>query len=71
MQIDNRDKIEVEYKTNFQILWDKARSLIISVLTTTVVLIVVLAGMWLLFYFVLALAVFLFLLYIYNKLKNI
>jgi len=71
MQIDNKNKIKVEYKTNFQILWDKARSLIISLLTTTVVLIVVLAGMWLLFYFVLALVVFLFLLYVYNRLKNI
>ena len=71
MNIDNRNKVKVEYKTNFQILWDKAKHVIISLLTAAIVFFVVLAGMWLFFYFMLALVIFLFLLYIYNKLKNI
>ena len=71
MNIDNRNKVKVEYKTNFQILWDKAKHVLVSLLTAAIVLFVALVGMWIFFYFVLALAIFLFLLYTYNKLKNI
>ena len=71
MNVDKRNKVKVEYKTNFQILWDKAKHVIISLLTAAIVFFVFLAGMWLFFYFMLALVIFLFLLYIYNKLKNI
>ena len=65
------NKVEVTYKTNFQIIWDKIKTILISVVTGTILLLLLLASMWVVFYFILFLAAFLFLLYIYNKIRNI
>ena len=68
---NNNNRVEVTYKTNFQIIWDKVKGILISIITGTVLLVLFLASMWVVFYFILFLATFLFLLYVYNKIKNI
>jgi len=68
---NNNNRVEVTYKTNFQIIWDKVKAILISIITGTVLLVLFLASMWVVFYFILFLATFLFLLYVYNKIKNI
>ena len=71
MKIDNKHRVEVQYKTNFEIFWDKTKAVLISIITGTLLFVLFLASMWIFFYLILFLAGFLFLLYIYNKIKNI
>ena len=70
--MNNREqkKIRVEYQSNFTIFFNRSKKIVMSIIKPIFALIIVLVGLYVAGYIILLFVVFLFFLFIYNKIKK-
>ena len=65
------DKIEVKYQSKFELYMGKVKIFILSIIKPFIAIAIILLSFYIGFYIILIFVVFLSLLYLYNKVKNL